>query len=79
LTNVARHARAQRVAVKLIMTPAYVQLTIEDDGVGFDPARAPSDRHGLIGMQERSRLLGGTLELGSDPGGGTRVQVIVPF
>ena len=79
LTNVARHAQAQHVAVKLIMTPAYVQLTIEDDGVGFDPMRAPSDRHGLIGMQERSRLLGGTLEVGSDPDGGTRVQVIVPL
>jgi len=55
-----------------------VQLTIEDDGVGFDPAQAPSNRHGLIGMQERSRLLGGTLELSSDPGG-TRVRVIVPL
>ena len=79
LTNAARHAQAQHVAVKLIMTPANVQLTIADDGVGFDPARAPSDRHGLIGMQERARLLGGTLELGGDPDGGTRVQVIVPL
>jgi two-component system NarL family sensor kinase len=56
-----------------------VQLAIEDDGVGFDPARAPSGRHGLIGMQERSRLLGGKLELCSDPDGGTRVLVNVPL
>ena len=79
LTNVVRHARAQQVAVKLIMTPDYVQLVIEDDGIGFDPSRVPPDRHGLIGMQERSRLLGGTLELCSDPDGGTRVQVMIPL
>ncbi len=79
LTNVGRHAHARHVAVKLIMTSTYVQLTIEDDGVGFDPARVPADRHGLIGMQERSRLLGGTLEFGSHPAGGTRVQVSVPL
>ncbi len=79
LTNVARHARAQRALVKLIMTPRYVQLAIEDDGMGFDPARVTADRHGLIGMQERAKLLGGALEWASDPDHGTRVEVMIPL
>ncbi len=79
LTNVARHARAQRASVKLIMTPRYVQLAIEDDGMGFDPARVTADRHGLIGMQERAKLLGGALEWASDPDHGTRVEVMIPL
>ncbi len=79
LTNVARHAQARRVDVRLITTPAFVQLAIDDDGRGFDPAHIPADHHGLIGMQERARLLGGTLELHSQPARGTRVQVTVPL
>ncbi|HTP08853.1 MAG TPA: GAF domain-containing sensor histidine kinase [Anaerolineae bacterium] len=79
LTNVARHAQARRTAVRLTTTPAFVQLTIEDDGRGFDPAQVPADHHGLIGMQERARLLGGTLELHSQPDRGTRLQVTVPL
>jgi len=67
LTNVARHAQARWAEVRLIITPATVQLTIEDNGRGFDPDRVPLDHHGLIGMQERARLLGGTLELRSQP------------
>ncbi len=77
LTNVARHARARQASVRLIMTPRYVQLAIEDDGIGFDLARIPADRHGLIGMQERARLLGGTLELFSTPDRGTRIEVVI--
>ncbi len=79
LTNVARHAQARRVDVRLITTPAFVQLAIDDDGRGFDPVHIPADHHGLIGMQERARLLGGTLELHSQPARGTRVQVTVPL
>jgi two-component system, NarL family, sensor kinase len=79
LTNVARHARAQRATVRWLTTPGYTQLSVEDDGVGFDAARTPVDRHGLIGMQERARLLGGTLKLHSQPGGGTRIQVTIPL
>jgi two-component system NarL family sensor kinase len=79
LNNVVRHAQARQVAVQLIMTPDYVQLAIEDNGIGFDPARVPPDRHGLVGMRERARLLGGMLELDSDSDRGTRVQVIVPL
>ena len=79
LTNVARHAQARRAVVRLLTTPAFVQLTIEDDGRGFDPAQVPTDHHGLIGMQERARLLGGTLELHTQPDRGTRLHVTVPL
>jgi two-component system NarL family sensor kinase len=79
LTNVARHAQARRAAVRLITTPTFVQLTIEDDGRGFDPAQVPADHHGLIGMQERAHLLGGALALHSQPDRGTRLQVTVPL
>ena len=79
LTNVARHAQAHRVEVRLLTTTAFVQLTIEDDGRGFEPAHVPTDHHGLIGMQERARLLGGTLDLRSQPDRGTRLQVTVPL
>jgi len=79
LTNVARHAQAQRATVHLITTPNYAQLMIKDDGRGFDVTRIPMESHGLSGMQERARLLGGTLELHSQPDRGTGVQVTVPL
>jgi two-component system NarL family sensor kinase len=86
LTNVARHARARRVEVTLAREAGAVRLAIRDDGAGFDPERlgpaaggADGAGHfGLLGMGERARLLGTTLELESAPGAGTRVEVRVP-
>jgi two-component system NarL family sensor kinase len=79
LTNVVRHARAHHATVRWLTTPKYTQLIVEDDGVGFNVARIPPDRHGLIGMQERARLLGGTLNLHSQPKRGTQLQVTIPL
>jgi signal transduction histidine kinase len=79
LTNVARHAEAGRVRVRLVATPQEVRLSIEDDGRGFDASRVPGDRHGLVGMRERAQMLGGALEVRSSPGGSTRVQASVPL
>jgi two-component system NarL family sensor kinase len=79
LTNVVRHARARRVIVRWQTTPQYTQLMVEDDGVGFDVAQIPADRHGLIGMQERARLLGGTLTLRSQHSRGTQLEVTIPL
>lgn len=78
LNNVIQHARAQSTAVELIITPDQVRLIIEDDGQGFEPAEVPPDRYGLVGLNERTRLLGGTLRLESSRGTGTRVEVTVP-
>jgi two-component system NarL family sensor kinase len=79
LTNAARHAEAKRVTVRLIATPEQVQLVVEDDGQGFASAEISADHHGLVGMRERARMLGGTLEIRSSPGAGTRIEVTVPL
>jgi two-component system NarL family sensor kinase len=79
LTNVARHANAAEVTVHVAVGPERVRMQVEDDGVGFDPARVPPGRYGLIGMTERARLLGGTLTIESAPGEGTTVAADVPL
>jgi two-component system NarL family sensor kinase len=79
LTNIAQHADARRVTLSLVMTPAQVRLRVEDDGRGFELPQVPTGRYGLIGLNERAKLLGGTLELESSPGVGTRVEVLVPM
>jgi two-component system NarL family sensor kinase len=79
LTNVARHAEAGHVSVRIVATPEQVRLTVEDDGRGFDPSGVPGDRHGLVGMRERAQMLGGALEVRSSAGEGTRVEATVPL
>jgi two-component system, NarL family, sensor kinase len=79
LTNVARHAGAERATVRLVATPDRVRLAVEDDGSGFDAAGVPEDRHGIVGMRERAEVLGGTLEVRSGPGEGTRIEATVPL
>ncbi|MFD0893769.1 PAS domain-containing protein [Luteolibacter ambystomatis] len=75
LTNVARHAGATKVTVRL-ETDGNTELDVVDNGRGFDPVLA-NDRLGLLGMSERVALVNGTLEIFSTPGGGTRVHVKV--
>jgi two-component system NarL family sensor kinase len=79
LTNVGRHAYARHVAVQLVMTPEQVQLAVQDDGRGFDPSKVGQERYGLIGMNERAKLLSGNLEICSAPGEGTRLEVAIPL
>jgi len=82
LTNIAKHANASKAVVKLEKHPAQVSVTIEDDGRGFDLEEAMrSDRRtgwGLLGIQERTWLLGGQYEVDSKPARGTRIRVVVP-
>ena len=79
LTNVARHAHASLVEVRLRGRDAEVELRLRDDGRGFDPG-AVRDRPslGLLGIEERARRLGGTATIESQPGGGTTLVVVVP-
>jgi signal transduction histidine kinase len=79
LTNVVRHARALHVTVQLETMLDNVRLIVQDDGRGFDPARIPQGRLGLIGLNERVKLLGGSLKVQSSPGAGTRIQVAIPL
>jgi two-component system NarL family sensor kinase len=79
LANVRQHGHARRVAIALRCGPREARLTLRDDGVGFDPGAVADVRHGLVGMRERARLVGGGLRLVSRPGRGTTLAVRVPI
>ncbi len=79
LTNIERHANARQAKLRLEITPEQIQLRIWDDGQGFEPSQVPKDRYGLIGMNERARLLGGTFCLESSPGSGACLEVTIPL
>lgn len=84
LTNILKHAQATDVSLIIERHANLVQLTVEDDGVGFDVAAAQQGAHtarrlGLIGMQERVAQLGGTWSIESEPGRGTTIIVRIPL
>jgi signal transduction histidine kinase/ligand-binding sensor domain-containing protein len=81
--NALRHARTGEVRVMLHDEPEGLRLVVEDDGIGFDPAAAArsarrGEHLGLLGMTERARGAGGTIEFESRPGTGSRVIVRLP-
>jgi NarL family two-component system sensor histidine kinase YdfH len=79
LTNVARHASASHVQLQLRSIDQLIELTVRDNGCGFDPAAIDQMGHyGLIGLQERARALGGTLSIDSQSGRGTTLRIILP-
>jgi two-component system sensor histidine kinase TtrS len=87
LTNVAKHARAHHVSIKLAVKPGsaadgeegvFIHLVIHDDGMGMDPeTRGPG--LGLIGMRERVESLNGRYSIDTSPGNGTRIMVELPL
>lgn len=80
LTNVALHAQATRVDVLLNRRNGCLVLTVEDNGIGFNPDQpANENRLGLFGMRERVEMLGGKLIVESAPGKGTMISVEVPY
>ncbi|MBI5609987.1 MAG: hypothetical protein HY902_14025, partial [Deltaproteobacteria bacterium] len=82
LQNVVLHAKARFVSLTVTFRPALVELLVEDDGEGFDPASVQAARghgFGTLGMLERARLVGGELQVDSKPGEGTSVSVQVPM
>ncbi|MEA2187880.1 MAG: hypothetical protein QOK16_2891 [Solirubrobacteraceae bacterium] len=78
LHNALRHAAAEHIEVRLRCEGSRMQLTVTDDGSGFDPTEARSTRLGLTTMAERARAAGGTLAIESSPGAGTTVSLQVP-
>jgi len=79
LSNVARHARATSAAIRLSPDADALRIEIADDGVGFDAgARVASGHHGLGNMQARMRAAGGSFEMASTPGEGTRIILTIP-
>ena len=79
LTNVARHAAVHAAHVELTSRDGRLSVRIRDEGRGFDPTELSPLGSGLIGMQERVELLGGTFGVASRPGEGTTITVTVPF
>jgi signal transduction histidine kinase len=82
LTNVAKHADARRVWLRLEADGGQLRFSIRDDGNGFDPAtssQARATRLGMTTMRERVVAAGGSLEVESAPGKGTTVKVQVPL
>lgn len=82
INNAVKHAEAQRVVVNLVFDPRRVQLSVRDDGRGFDAdaaTNAASDHFGLVGMRERAAQIGGTLSIHSGNGSGTEIVVDVPI
>ncbi len=80
LTNVHKHAHAQSVEMTLTATDQLLHLAIQDDGRGFDPDTVTQIEHfGLTGINERVKLLNGTICIQSEPGAGTRLDVRVPY
>jgi PAS domain S-box-containing protein len=79
LTNVARHAQASWVRVAVERLPGSYEISVQDDGRGFDPQASRSPKSlGLVGMQERAQMLGGRLEVRAGRGAGTTVVVSFP-
>ena len=77
ISNVIKHAKAQRLTVRIHQADARIHLQIEDDGCGFDMTRETSG-HGLLNMRSRALRLGGEWVVDSQPGQGTRLHLTLP-
>ena len=77
LTNVAKHSRAEHVRLCVMEHNGVVEVSVEDDGVGFDVG-AGHGGFGLPGMRERVAMIGGSFELSSAPGGGATMRAVIP-
>ena len=78
LTNMAKYAHARHAQVAVHATQSQVEVTVQDDGRGFEPVRARPASHGLAGMRHRVEAAGGRLTVESGPGKGTRVVAVLP-
>jgi PAS domain S-box-containing protein len=82
--NILKHSRTKHVQITISFNKEAVRVSIKDDGIGFDVKEVLNSKEtdrgvGLIGMRERVELMGGTLDIESTPGLGTRVTVEVPY
>jgi signal transduction histidine kinase len=79
ITNAVNHSGARRIVTQLVYSEKQVRLLVQDDGAGFDPEAAleKKDHWGVVGMQERAKLIGATFSLESESFQGTRIAVCV--
>lgn len=79
LTNIIRHARATNVHMAIAFDGDAITVSVDDDGVGMDlDGRKFRGSHGINGMRHRVRGLGGSFDIQSAPGAGTRIRIVVP-
>jgi two-component system, NarL family, sensor histidine kinase DevS len=78
LNNVSKHSMARRADVRVRSSRGTIEIEVRDDGVGFEP-NLVREGFGLVGMRERAALLGGTLEVASTRGSGTRIRAEIPL
>jgi signal transduction histidine kinase len=79
LNNIAKHARATEARLTFVLRNSTLEIDVEDNGAGFVVADANAARHGVSNMRGRIREIGGTFEISSEPGKGTRICVRVPL
>ncbi len=79
LTNIHKYARADFVRVSLRRVRGRIELSVDDDGVGFEPAAVGPGHHGLAGMRHRMLAVGGPLEVAASPGQGTSIRAGLPL
>ncbi len=78
INNIQRHSRASRAKVRLAQQGDWINVEIQDWGIGFDPSNVSEDRFGLQGIRERARLMRGRAVIDSAPGKGTHIKVDLP-
>lgn len=78
LTNIAKYAKASRVEIDVQLVDDEVEVSVRDDGIGFDPASVRRAAHGLTGMRFRVEAEGGRMTVSSEPGRGTRIRAWLP-
>ena len=77
-TNITKYAQARNIWINLATTDGKVEISVRDDGVGFDPAARRGSAHGLVGMRFRVEAEGGALTVQSTPGQGTLIRARLP-
>jgi PAS domain S-box-containing protein len=79
LANALRHAKTDRISVRLVQQDERIRIEVRDHGVGFDPTRVAPTGFGLDGIRQRARLFDGHVQIDSRPGRGTRITVELPL
>ncbi len=80
LRNIERHSRATRATLRLRMTdPSHLELSVEDNGVGFDPSASSSGHYGIVGLREQAELVGAALRIDSRINAGTKLTISLPL
>lgn len=78
LTNVARHAKAERVTVEVLRQSGHVRICVRDNGIGFTADSRAVRSFGVLGMRERTQVLGGSFHITGAAGAGTTVEATIP-